>query len=154
MQQRFNADFMTSDDRRRLSDLQADRERITQYADHLGHADRAMIKGVFERGMSPTAFAAANERSPKHVFRRLRRALDRLNSPMLDFILRHRAEWPEFRRRVAEAIFIRGQKQREAAQFLGTSLYQVRQEAHRIRVMFELWSDSMPAGKERLDANR
>ena len=134
----FRFDAITPADRHRLLELKSQGERVARYAEHLNLADRALLKSIYERGIAPATLAQASQCSRKQIYQRVRRALERINSPMFEFILRHRLQWPEFRRMVAEGFFIRGEKQRDLALRLGMSLYHVRKEVERVRTIFEI----------------
>jgi hypothetical protein len=91
-------------------------DRVLRLADHLDPADRALVRSIYDRGMSAGELARAIGRTPRAVNRRLERLVRRVSTPEYRFILRERRSWPATRRRVAELVFLRGGTQRAAAE--------------------------------------
>jgi DNA-directed RNA polymerase specialized sigma24 family protein len=112
-------------------------DRLLRLADDLDPADRALIRSIYDRGMSAGELARAIGRTPRTVNRRLERLVRRVSNPAYRFILRERRSWPAVRRRVAELVFLRGGTQRAAATATGLSLHQTRREIERIRVLID-----------------
>ncbi len=112
-------------------------EKLLDYADFLESADRALLRAIFDRGLSATEFARAMGQPPRRVRQRVQRLVQRLGSTPFQFVLRNRYAWSAARRQVAESIFLRGLTQRRAAAQLGLSLHQVRQEIERVRALYE-----------------
>jgi hypothetical protein len=112
-------------------------ELLLKYADHFSTGDRALVRGIYQNGLKPSAMAKALGHTPKTTQDRLRRLMRRLGSPMFRFIIQHRPDWPERRRVVADAVLLRGQSQRATAAVLGVSQYIVRQEIDRVRLLCE-----------------
>jgi DNA-directed RNA polymerase specialized sigma24 family protein len=132
---------MTSGERKtgrnRVALMQLDIEQVTTLARHLPVDDRALIQGVFERGMTPTAMARTMGDSPDTVRKRVRRIARRLGSPLFRFVVRNMDHWPDIRRSVADAVVLRGYSYRRAARLLNVTIYRVRTEHERIRIMCE-----------------
>jgi len=112
-------------------------ERVLDLAEHLEPSDRALLSAIYERGMTATAFAEAAGQKARTVRYRVRKLLDRVSSPGYRAIVAQREAWPRERQRVAEAVFLAGRTQRDAAKRLGMSLHQVRTEIERIRGLIE-----------------
>jgi hypothetical protein len=116
---------------------QASVEQMLNLAEHISPVDRALLRAVYERGMTAHAFATATRQSHSVVQARLRRIQKRLASPLFRFVLRHQRDWPPLRRAAAQAAILHGQPLRTVASLLGLSLYQVRRELDRVRTLFE-----------------
>lgn len=116
-------------DRREIAEMIVDRARF------LEAGDRALIRAIYERGLTVADLAKAHGASERTLQRRVRRLIQRLASPEFQAVLRQRMGWPVLQRRVAERVFLRGQSLRAAALELGVSLYQVRLEVQRIRII-------------------
>jgi DNA-directed RNA polymerase specialized sigma24 family protein len=112
-------------------------DQILQYSRHLAPADRALIEGVYLRGMSAADVARAAGKEPGTMRKRLARAVGRMSSPAFRFVARHRADWPPQRAAIADAVFLRGLSQRSAAMALGLGIHRVRREIDRIRTLVE-----------------
>ena len=112
-------------------------ERLLDYADYLGGADRALLRAIFDRGLTAAEFARAMDQPPRSVRQRVQRLVERVGSARFQFVMRNRYAWSTARRQVAESIFLRGLTQRRASALLGLSLHQVRQEVERIRTLYE-----------------
>lgn len=113
-------------------------EQIMRLTHLLAPPDRALVEGIYERGVRASALARAMGHSPKLVHARLRRAMHRLSSPLFRFVAANRTAWPQITRAVGEAIVLRGQTQRATAIGLGLTAHQLRRELERIRIAFEL----------------
>lgn len=113
-------------------------ERILDYADHLAPADRDLLWGIYDRGMTAAALARAARRNPRQVQHRVRVLTRRLASPVFQFVLRNSHRWPSKRRRVADAIVLKGATQRRTAARLGMTIHSVRREIDRTRFQLEL----------------
>ena len=124
-------------DRKRLQDQRRMLERVIDRADHLEKSDRALLRGVYDRGMTISDLARVAGHDPRRVQHRVRRLTMRLSSPAFVFVLRHGREWPADRRRVAESIILEGATQCRAAEKLGLSIHCVRLEIDRVRLLFE-----------------
>ncbi len=115
----------------------ASAERLLDYANHLDASDRALLRAVFDRGLTSTDLAEVIGQEPRAVRRRVQRLVERIGSASFQFVMRNCDGWPSSRRRVGESIILRGSTQRRAAVQLGLSLHQVRQEIERIRALYE-----------------
>ncbi|HRP63096.1 MAG TPA: sigma factor-like helix-turn-helix DNA-binding protein [Phycisphaerales bacterium] len=105
---------------------------MADLACHLDPSDRALINAIYRHGMSAAEFARAVHMTPANIRNRVRRIVRRMISPPFRYVLAHRSGWPRAMRRVAEAIFLEGRTQREAAAATGVSLHHVRQIHQRI----------------------
>jgi len=121
----------------RLHVRQADAESLLRFAEHLSLSDRALLRGIFQNGITATALANANGGSPSIVRARIRRLCRRITSPAFQYVVRHRLDWPERRRSIAEAVVLRGQTQRATAAALGLTVHHLRRELERIAALCE-----------------
>lgn len=112
-------------------------ERLLEAAEHLQPAETAMVRAIYDRGMNCTEFARASGRSPSFVRRRLARLINRIKDPLFQFVIRESRHWPKRRATVAKAVVLHGRSQRETAEMLGLSLYEVRRQMQQIRVLRE-----------------
>ena len=112
-------------------------ERLLDYADYLGGADRALLRAIFDRGLTAAEFARAMKQPPRTVRQRVQRLVELVGSGRFQFVMRNRYAWTRARRQVAESIFLRRLTQRRTAARLGLSLHQVRQEVERIQTLYE-----------------
>jgi len=112
-------------------------ERVVDLADHLPASDRALLRGIYDRGMSAAEFARAIGQRPRTVRRRVHRLLSRVTSPAFQFVLRSAGRWPERRRRVGTLVFLHGCSIRGTARQLGVSQHRIRQETDGIRVLLQ-----------------
>lgn len=120
-----------------LQDRRAYIERVLGLAEHLAPSDRALIRSIYDRGLSATELARAAGVAPTTIRRRARRLLNRMAGPMYRFVLASGEQWPKLRRRVAEKIYLQGAGQRETAAALRCSLHEVRREAQYVQAAFE-----------------
>ncbi len=112
-------------------------ERLLNYADYVGGADRALLRAIFDRGLSAAEFARAMGQPPRTVRQRVQRLVERVGSARFQFVMRNRYAWSRSRRQVAESIFLRRLTQRRTAARLSMSLHQVRREVERIQTLYE-----------------
>jgi DNA-directed RNA polymerase specialized sigma24 family protein len=112
-------------------------ERLLDRANYLTSSDRALLRGIYDRGMDASDVARVMGRRPRGVRQRVQRLVEHLNSPDFTFILRAGRRWPKTRRRVGELVFLQGLTQREAAARLGISLHHLRREIERIRALID-----------------
>lgn len=124
-------------------------ERFLQWAEHLDEHDRALVRAIYDRGMPAAEVARATRSEPRVVRRRLRQVTERMTCEAFAAVLRLRAGWPAARRAVAEAVWLRGRTQREAARETGLSLHHVRQEIERIRAALEAEGAADPTVRSR-----
>lgn len=110
-------------------------KEILQRAEHMAPRDRALLEAIYREGVPARALARVEGVDPRVIRRRVRRLVQRALSPHFDFVLTHREQWPPTRRRVGEALALRGMTQREAAQALGLTLHTVRRHDEAIRTM-------------------
>ncbi len=127
----------SADEAARLRQQRALAERILDYVDPLRTGDRALLRAIYDRGMTASDFARAVGQRPRTVRRRVQRLLERIGSDHFQFVLRQRQDWPSTRRRVAELVFLQGASQRQTAASTGLSLHQIRQEIARIRFLID-----------------
>ena len=110
-------------------------EQMLHYAEYLAPSDHALLRAVYDRGLSVTEFARAAGCSPQFAQGRLRRLINRINSDAFQFTIRNMRHWPARRRDVANATILHGRSMRDAAKTLGISVHQVRQQLQDIRVL-------------------
>ena len=114
-----------------------DSERLVQLAEHLAPSDRALVCSIYKRGLTASELAQAIGTRPRTVRERVQRLVQRLNSPTFLYVLHRRHTWPLRRRRIAEAVFLRGECQRGVAAQMQVTVHVVRREAERIRAIAE-----------------
>ena len=110
-------------------------DRVLQRSAFLNPLDRCLVRQVLGEGVRPADLAPVAGVSARTIQRRVRNLADRLTDPDVVFILRHHRRWPRQTASVALALWIRGLTQRQAAERLGLSLHQVRQQAQAIRAL-------------------
>ena len=112
-------------------------ERMLDLAEHLPASDRALLRGIYDRGMTAAELARMLGLRPRGVRARIQRLVERIGSPRFAFIVRNRGRWPRVRRCIAEMVFLQGRSQREAAETLGLGVHRVRREVDRIRLLID-----------------
>lgn len=110
-------------------------EEVVQAAKHLGDADKALIKAVYQRGIALKAIATIQGCSAGRLHHRLRMLVKRMRSPMFRLVLRQHENWPAERRAIAESVVLHGRSQREVAKELGVSLHRVRTEIEHLKAL-------------------
>jgi DNA-directed RNA polymerase specialized sigma24 family protein len=112
-------------------------EQLLEHADELDRHDRALLRGVYQLGMTITELADVVGRQPRTVRHRVLRLVRRILSPEFQYVLRHRRSWPASRRAIAERVILQGRTQREVAEEFSVSVHRVRQVCDRIRHAIE-----------------
>ncbi|TVQ53441.1 MAG: hypothetical protein EA377_07970 [Phycisphaerales bacterium] len=120
--------------------------RLVEDARYLDPSDAALLRSVYDHGMSATQLARAVGAKPYALQRRLRRIVQRMTSPEFRYVLRHRRTWPDQRRKIVEAVFLRGEGQRPTAATCGVTVHRVRQEIDRVRLAVEFERAQRAAG--------
>jgi DNA-directed RNA polymerase specialized sigma24 family protein len=118
--------------------------RLLDHVDELDPADRAVLHGVYQLGMTVADLASVLGRQQRTVRQRIARLAQRISSPEFQFVLRHRRSWPAARRAIAERVILRGRSQRDVARELGISIYRVRRECDRIRLAIDVAHEQPP----------
>lgn len=118
--------------RRRSADLSA---RIVRRAQWLVPEDRELVLAVFERGQSAISLGTIRGQNPRHIRKRIRQLVARLDDPRLAYVVAHHNAWGRTMRNVARELFIRGRPMREVSDELGVSLHRVRQLRDAIEAM-------------------
>ena len=111
--------------------------KLLDLAEYLPDEDRALLQAVYDRGMRPIEFARAIRVSPRTIRNRVRGLVERVSSPLFQFVAAQQGAWSSQRRLIAELNVFRGRSQREVARRLGVSLHRVRQELLHIRAQSE-----------------
>ncbi len=111
--------------------------RLLDLAEYLPDEDRALLQAVYDRGMRPTEFARAIRARPRAIRHRVRGLVERVSSPLFQFVATQQDAWTSQRRLIAQLNVLRGRSQREVARRLGVSLHLVRQELLCIRALCE-----------------
>jgi hypothetical protein len=99
--------------------------------------ERSLLEAIYRQGMSAAQIARVAGLPESTVRHRVRQLVQRINSPLCRYVLRHGRDWPPLRRRIAEDVFIRGRGQRRTALDLGVTSHKVRREVDRIRILAE-----------------
>jgi DNA-directed RNA polymerase specialized sigma24 family protein len=125
-------------------------ETVVRRAAWLAPTDGAVLLSVYEQGLPVAEAARRLGTDEKALTRRIRRLIERVMAPR--FVLAARVlrpdpdlrrllpepdplAWPPTRRRVADAVVIRGLTMRHAAAELRTSLHSVRRHMDAIHAM-------------------
>ncbi len=111
--------------------------KLLDLAEYLPEEDRVLLQAVYDRGMRPIDFARAIRARPRTIRHRVRGLMERVSSPLFQFVAAQQGAWPIQRRLIAELTVFRGRSQREVARRLGISLHHVRQELIRISAQCE-----------------
>lgn len=136
------------------ADARVNRRTDTDWVLHravfLHPADRAIIVGFYDSGMSAAQLASLVGVHPGTVRRRTRQLLRHLRSPLFGFVLAHRGQWSRRRRTVAEMHLLQRRPLRETAQRASLTLHIVRRETDAILAQFEAFGfehalDARPA---------
>ena len=101
-------------------------KKLLDLAEYLPDQDRALLQGVYERGMRPIDFARAIRARPRTIRHRVRGLVERVTSPLFQFVATQPRAWTNQRRIIAELTILRGKSQRDVAHRLGLSLHRVR----------------------------
>lgn len=115
-----------------------DDDWVLHRALYLNPADRAIVEGFYDRGMSANQLASLIGVHPGTVRRRTRQLLRHLRSPLFGFILAHRGQWTRQRRTVAEMHILQRHPLRETARRGKLTLHIVRRETDAILAQFEM----------------
>lgn len=112
-------------------------DQLVQRARALPERDRLLIEALFRDGKRGPQVAALMGLPVRAVRNHARRLVDRLRSPRFIYVLRHQSHWPETRRKVANAVVIRGLSNRLAASELNLSLHVVRRQMVAIHALHD-----------------
>ncbi len=121
-----------TDERRR--DWRETVERMLRLAMHLPKADRALVVGAYERGMTAADLGRVCGATSKVVRGRLQRIVLRMSSAEFRYTVREQYGWAELKRRICQEVFLKGATQRETARGLGISVHRVRREVDEVRI--------------------
>jgi hypothetical protein len=145
-----HADWAT--DRRGRDRLDLRRRQTKSLARHileraaiLAPAERHLLEATFHDGLSCALLAAQLGREPRGLRREVRALTRRVLDPRFAFVAALAPRWRPTRRRVAEAVFLRGLSLRKAARELGMSLYSVRLHRDAVQSVFEGARDQIAA---------
>lgn len=111
--------------------------QLLAHLDDLDRADRALLRSVYQHGMSVTDLADVLDRQPRTIRQRVLRLARRITSPEFQYVVRNRRHWSAARRAIVERAILRGRTQRAIAAELGISLHRVRKECDCIRHALE-----------------
>jgi DNA-directed RNA polymerase specialized sigma24 family protein len=112
-------------------------ERLLDHATSLDESDAALVRSVYDNGLSATQLARALRQRPRMVRARVHRLIMRISSPAFQFVAREKDRWPPRRRQVAECIVLRARTQRQTARDLGISLHEVRKHLAHITALMD-----------------
>lgn len=110
---------------------------ILERAVILAPAERRLLEATFHDGLSCAQLAAEIGREPRGLRRQVRALTSRVLDPRFPFVASLAPRWRPTRRRVAEAVFLRGLSLRKTARELGMSLYSVRLHRDAVQSVFE-----------------
>lgn len=137
----------STDLRRRDTRHAAERILERAAAANLPSDDLAILRAVYRDGLAAADVARLqadpdrrHDADPRPVRRRVRRLTQRILSPLFLFVLHHREHWPDARRRVAEALVLKGKSMRDTSEELGLTLYAIRRHHDVIHALFDAHS--------------
>ena len=107
--------------------------------------EQALVRALYLDGKPSPEVASLSGSEARSVRRRARRIAGRMLSDEFVFVLRTRNLWPAKRRRLANAIVVRGLSIKQAAKKLRISYYEARREH---RILLGLY-DASCAGEKR-----
>jgi len=110
-------------------------DRIVKRAQWLEPIDRQLVLAMFRDGQSAQSIANRFGGCPRHIRRRIKKLVHRLNDPRLAYVVAHHEKWTKSRRSIARCLFIQGRSMRETTQELGMSFYSVRKHREAIDAM-------------------
>ena len=123
-------------DRRRL---RRDRvERLLERADHLSREDRLLIEQVYRHGIAVSDIGRLSGKPARTLRRRITVLVQRMNSPLFEFVVSHSDLLPTGMRRTAELVVLRGHSLRRASTLSGQSLHHVRLHMRSLYVLARL----------------
>jgi hypothetical protein len=114
-----------------------DEDRLRNRALLLKAEDRALVEGLYGKGMTTLEMSRLLNVSQETVRRRGRKLLRHLRSPLFSFVLTQRASWEATRRKVGEVRFLQRRSLRDTAEKANLTMHQVRMESTAIVAQFE-----------------
>ncbi|MGD9693158.1 MAG: hypothetical protein AB7G17_10245 [Phycisphaerales bacterium] len=112
-------------------------ERVLALAEHVGAEERALLRAVFEGGVSVGELARVRGCPVRTLRREVRGLVRRVTDPRFVFVLSRREGWGAGRRKVASACVLQGLSLREAAREAGLTLHTVRRHMGAIEALFD-----------------
>ena len=116
-------------------------ERLLDHAAHLDTSDAALLRSVYDHGLSATQLARALRQHPRAVRARVHRLIMRISSPGFQFVVRQKDRWPPRRRQVAECIILRARTQRQTARDLGITVHEVRKHLAHLAALIDAFPE-------------
>lgn len=136
MTQTLSFETGTGQDRRRL---RRDRvERLLQRAEHLSREDRLLIEQVYLHGIAVSDVARLSGKPARTLRRRITGLVQRMNSPLFEFVISHNDLLPPSMRRTADLVVLRGHSLRRASRASGQSLHHTRLHVRSLQVLARL----------------
>ncbi|MFN9930291.1 MAG: hypothetical protein ACK54T_06415 [bacterium] len=122
---------LTRGELRRAMDLRvrtgaAAAEAICARAEYLPPSDRELVRAVYQRGQSLAALGTAVGVPQKHLSRRLRKIVARINAPAFALVVVRAEAWEGRLAAVGRAVFVEGCNLRQASKHLNLTYHQVR----------------------------
>ena len=118
--------------RRRDADLS---RRIARRAHWLDKHDREITLAYFERGLTASQISEMSNEDARHIRKRLREIVLRLEDPRCAYVVANRNAWTPKRRAIAEDLFLRGRSMRDVSKTHKTSLHMIRKHRDAIDAM-------------------
>ncbi len=110
-------------------------DQLVHRAHWLEKDDQSLIIAMFRDGQSASQIAKLIGQDPRHVRRRIKRLVHRLNDPRVAYVVEHCEAWSRSKRAIAQSLFIQGHSIREVTENLGVSFYSVRKHREAINAM-------------------
>jgi hypothetical protein len=101
-------------------------EAICARAEYLPPSDRELVRAVYQRGQSLAALGTAVGVPQKHLSRRLRKIVARINAPAFALVVVRGDSWEGRLAAVGRAVFVEGCNLRQASKHLNLTYHQVR----------------------------
>ncbi len=128
-------DKVTDDIDLRKSHANTLTDQLVHRAHWLENKDRDLIIATFRDGQSANLIAHRLAQDPRHIRRRIKRLVHRLNDPRVAYVVEHSEAWTRSKRAIAQSLFIQGRSIREVTESLGVSFYSVRKHREAINAM-------------------
>lgn len=104
----------------------------------LPEPDAALLRAVYDRGLSVANLALTTHADVRALRKRVRVLVARVMDPSFLHVARHAPSWPEVRRQVATLCLLQGLTVREAAARLSVSCHTVRRNLDAVRALTEI----------------
>lgn len=110
-------------------------ERLLQLSEYLPTHERLLLTQVLEHGLSAADIARLTDDKPDCVRRRIRRLMERLDSPLFRFAASRFELLPRDLQTTARRHILEGHSLRKTAQLTGLSLHRIRQQRRSLETL-------------------